>query len=61
MTFMNVVFLFPTTPNTSAIDMNYTVVVLGAPCCLWSGITFRCTELCTGLLARYGTSVTKVN
>ncbi|KAL4076209.1 amino acid/polyamine transporter I [Scleroderma citrinum] len=30
MIFMNVVFLFPTTPNTSAIDMNYTVVVLGA-------------------------------
>ena len=30
MTFMNVVFLFPTTtPNPSATDMNYTVVVLG--------------------------------
>ncbi|KAI6047537.1 amino acid/polyamine transporter I [Pisolithus marmoratus] len=29
MTFMNVVFLFPTMPSTSATTMNYTVVVLG--------------------------------
>lgn len=26
---MGVVFLFPTTPQTSAADMNYSVVVLG--------------------------------
>ncbi|KIM68947.1 hypothetical protein SCLCIDRAFT_1209167 [Scleroderma citrinum Foug A] len=29
MTFMNIVFLFPITPNPSTTDMNYTVVVLG--------------------------------
>ena len=27
---MNIVFLFPTTPNTGAGDMNYTAVVLAA-------------------------------
>lgn len=29
MAFTTIVFLFPATPNTSAADMNYTVVVLG--------------------------------
>ncbi|KAI9571846.1 amino acid/polyamine transporter I [Boletus coccyginus] len=29
MAFMDIVFFFPTTPQTSALDMNYTVVVLG--------------------------------
>ncbi len=29
MMFMSVVFLFPTTPQTSVQDMNYSVVVLG--------------------------------
>jgi len=29
MAFMDVVFFFPTMPQTSAADMNYTVVVLG--------------------------------
>jgi len=29
MTFMSIVFLFPTTPTTDAPDMNYSVVVLG--------------------------------
>ncbi|EMD35048.1 hypothetical protein CERSUDRAFT_139863 [Gelatoporia subvermispora B] len=29
MTFMGVVFLFPTTPQTDTADMNYTIVVLG--------------------------------
>lgn len=29
MTFLSVVFLFPTSPGTSVADMNYTVVVLG--------------------------------
>jgi hypothetical protein len=29
MVFMTIVFLFPTTPQTSVQEMNYTVVVLG--------------------------------
>ncbi|KAG6844195.1 hypothetical protein H0H87_009023 [Tephrocybe sp. NHM501043] len=29
MTLMSTVFFFPTTPSTDALDMNYTVVVLG--------------------------------
>lgn len=29
MTFLGIVFLFPTTPQTDVADMNYTVVVLG--------------------------------
>jgi len=29
MTFMGIVFLFPTTPTTDTADMNYTIVVLG--------------------------------
>lgn len=29
MTFMSIVFMFPTTPQTSAQEMNYSVVVLG--------------------------------
>lgn len=29
MSFMGIVFLFPTTPQTDAPDMNYSVVVLG--------------------------------
>lgn len=29
MTFMTIVFFFPTTPNLSGMTMNYTVVVLG--------------------------------
>jgi len=29
MTFMSIVFLFPTTPHTDTTNMNYTVVVLG--------------------------------
>jgi hypothetical protein len=29
MTFMSLVFLFPVVPNPTAIDMNYSIVVLG--------------------------------
>ena len=29
MTFMSIVFMFPTTPQSDAPDMNYSVVVLG--------------------------------
>jgi hypothetical protein len=29
MAFIDIVFFFPTTPQTSTLDMNYTVVVLG--------------------------------
>jgi len=29
MAFMDIVFFFPTTPQTSVLNMNYTVVVLG--------------------------------
>jgi len=29
MIFMNIIFFFPTTPQTTAQEMNYTVVVLG--------------------------------
>lgn len=47
MSCMCIVFLFPTTPYTSAADMNYTVAVLGGVLCLslmwyyfpkWGGI-----------------------